>query len=93
MALTPREHWTLLSHQLIFHGRRACKARNAACGTHPICAQFATCCELKISAPRNAKPKPKPKPKPKAPAKSKSKPKPQPKSKPKPKPKAPRAST
>jgi len=32
MALFPRERWTLLSHLLIWHGRRVCVARKPACG-------------------------------------------------------------
>lgn len=32
MKLFPREQWTLLSHWLIWHGRRRCKARNPDCG-------------------------------------------------------------
>ncbi len=31
MKLTPTEHWTLLSHWLIWHGRRRCFARNPDC--------------------------------------------------------------
>ena len=31
MKLCPREQWTLLSHWLIWHGRRRCKARNPDC--------------------------------------------------------------
>lgn len=31
MKLVPREQWTLLSHWLIFHGRRRCFARNPDC--------------------------------------------------------------
>ncbi len=31
-ALFPRKDWTLLSHHLIWHGRRVCHARNPACG-------------------------------------------------------------
>jgi endonuclease-3 len=31
MALFPRESWTLLSHWLIFHGRRRCSARKPDC--------------------------------------------------------------
>ena len=31
MALVPRERWTLLSHLLIWHGRRVCDARKPAC--------------------------------------------------------------
>jgi len=31
MGLFPREDWTLLSHLLIWHGRRVCDARKPAC--------------------------------------------------------------
>ncbi|GAB77045.1 DNA-(apurinic or apyrimidinic site) lyase /endonuclease III [Austwickia chelonae] len=31
-ALFPRKEWTMLSHTLIFHGRRTCHARRPACG-------------------------------------------------------------
>lgn len=31
MKLFPKEQWTLLSHWLIWHGRRRCKARNPDC--------------------------------------------------------------
>ena len=31
MALFPRERWTLVSHLLIFHGRRTCVARKPRC--------------------------------------------------------------
>ncbi|WP_231104916.1 endonuclease III [Haloechinothrix halophila] len=30
--LFPRKDWTLLSHRVIFHGRRVCHARTPACG-------------------------------------------------------------
>lgn len=50
MALLPRESWCDASHMLIFHGRRACKARGVACGAHPICARFGSACELRVSA-------------------------------------------
>jgi endonuclease-3 len=32
MALFPREKWTVLSHWLIWHGRRRCFARRPDCG-------------------------------------------------------------
>ena len=35
-ALFPRKDWTLLSDRLIFHGRRRCHARRAACGACPV---------------------------------------------------------
>ncbi len=35
-ALIPRKEWTMLSHVVIFHGRRMCHARRPACGVCPI---------------------------------------------------------
>jgi endonuclease-3 len=40
MALFPREHWCMLSHLLIWHGRRACRARGSLCHEHPVCREF-----------------------------------------------------
>lgn len=51
MALFPRERWGDLSHMLIWHGRRACKARGAGCKEHPICAGYGKCCELRSGKP------------------------------------------
>jgi endonuclease III len=31
-ALIPKQDWTMLSHRVIFHGRRVCHARKPACG-------------------------------------------------------------
>ena len=31
-SLFPRSEWTILSHRLIWHGRRVCQARRPACG-------------------------------------------------------------
>lgn len=42
MKLVPREQWALLSHWLIWHGRRRCDARKPDCGG----------CELKALCPR-----------------------------------------
>ena len=36
--LFPKSEWTLLSHRLIFHGRRVCHARKPACGACPVAA-------------------------------------------------------
>jgi endonuclease-3 len=35
-ALFPRRDWTMLSHHLIWHGRRRCHARRPACGACSI---------------------------------------------------------
>ena len=35
-ALFPKRDWTMLSHVLIFHGRRTCHARKPACGACPV---------------------------------------------------------
>ena len=35
-ALFPERDWTMLSHHLIWHGRRCCHARNPACGACPL---------------------------------------------------------
>ena len=35
-ALIPRREWTILSHRLIWHGRRCCHARRPACGACPL---------------------------------------------------------
>lgn len=45
MALFPRDKWCELSHQLIWHGRRACTARGGACDTHHVCRAYGVCCE------------------------------------------------
>jgi endonuclease-3 len=34
--LFPRKDWTLLSHRVIYHGRRVCHAKRPACGACPI---------------------------------------------------------
>jgi endonuclease III len=34
--LIPRKDWTILSHRLIWHGRRMCHARRPACGVCPL---------------------------------------------------------
>jgi len=39
-GLVPREHWTLFSHLLIWHGRRRCSARSPDC---PHCEVQALC--------------------------------------------------
>jgi endonuclease-3 len=44
-ALFPRSDWTMLSHRLIWHGRRRCHAKKPACGACPVaawCPSFGT---------------------------------------------------
>jgi endonuclease-3 len=36
--LIPKRDWTMLSHRVIFHGRRVCHARRPACGVCPLAA-------------------------------------------------------
>ena len=36
--LFERKDWTMLSHRVIFHGRRTCHARKPACGACPVAA-------------------------------------------------------
>lgn len=47
MLLFPQPRWGDVSHLLIWHGRRACKARGARCADHPICQTFGTACECR----------------------------------------------
>jgi endonuclease-3 len=40
LALFPRERWTLLGHQIIWHGRRVCQAKKPDCNhctLAPLC--------------------------------------------------------
>ena len=37
-AIFPKRDWTMLSHVLIFHGRRTCHAKKPACGACPVAA-------------------------------------------------------
>jgi endonuclease-3 len=52
MALFPRPHWTMLSHLLIFHGRRVCKARGALCAEDPLCRAYCSNAKTMQRAPR-----------------------------------------
>jgi endonuclease-3 len=40
MALFPCKNWTMLSHLLIWHGRRVCKARGSSCADDTICRRY-----------------------------------------------------
>jgi endonuclease-3 len=35
-SLFPKSEWTVLSHRMIWHGRRICHARTPACGACPL---------------------------------------------------------
>jgi endonuclease-3 len=37
-ALVPKRDWTIVSHQVIFHGRRVCHAKKPACGACSLAA-------------------------------------------------------
>ncbi|WP_028927192.1 endonuclease III [Pseudonocardia acaciae] len=37
--IVPRAQWTIVSHYVIFHGRRMCHARKPACGVCPLAAE------------------------------------------------------
>lgn len=56
MALFPRDEWCLLSHLLIFHGRRACKARGGTCADDPICLRFCSEAKAAVAARERSKP-------------------------------------
>jgi len=49
MALFPQKDWTLISHLLIWHGRRACKARGGLCAEHPLCQRYCSNAGAKVS--------------------------------------------
>lgn len=45
MKLLPPDRWGMISHLLIWHGRRNCPARGACCGEHPVCRKYGSKCE------------------------------------------------
>lgn len=47
-ALVPKKDWTMLSHWVIFHGRRVCHARKPACGA---CVLAKDCPSFGVSGP------------------------------------------
>lgn len=44
IALFPRDRWSKLGHQLVFHGRYGCTARPNCTHDHPICVKFGVNC-------------------------------------------------
>ena len=57
MALFPRKDWCLLSHLLIFHGRRSCRARGGLCPQDSICRAFCSEARLRTKAPAAGRPR------------------------------------
>jgi endonuclease-3 len=53
--LFPRRDWTMLSHRLIFHGRRICHSRKPACGACPVAALCPSFGEGEVDPSRAAK--------------------------------------
>ena len=45
MALMPRDRWSRLGHQFVFHGRYACTARPNCAHDHPVCKAFGVNCD------------------------------------------------
>ena len=54
-ALFPKREWTMLSHRLIWHGRRICHARKPACGACPVAALCPSFGEGEVDAAKAAK--------------------------------------
>lgn len=57
--LFPREHWVMLAHTLIFHGRRVCFAQRpacAACGINRLCPSAFQAEHVGRKPPRKRKP-------------------------------------
>lgn len=44
MSLFPRDRWSRLGHQFVFHGRYACTARPNCKHDHPVCVKFGVNC-------------------------------------------------
>jgi endonuclease-3 len=59
--LVPKTEWTMLSHRLIWHGRRVCQARKPACGACAVaalCPAFGTGPTDPVAAQKLVKPGP-----------------------------------
>lgn len=56
MALFPRDRWSRLGHQFVFHGRYACTARPNCTHDHPICVKFGVNCDKPLK-PKSSKKK------------------------------------
>jgi endonuclease III len=60
MALFPRSEWDMLSHTLIFHGRRTCAARKPACSACPVSAECPSAFHAEDVGRKNAPPRSRP---------------------------------
>ena len=54
-AIFPPADWTVLSHRVIWHGRRVCHARKPACGACPVAALCPAYGEGEVDAQKAAK--------------------------------------
>lgn len=61
MALFPRKRWCMLSHLLIRHGRRICRARNPSCAT---CTLLTLCPRIGVDGTTSYPSRPPPNPNP-----------------------------
>ncbi|MDF1810430.1 MAG: endonuclease III [Phycisphaerales bacterium] len=50
MALFPRDLWSRLGHQFVFHGRYGCTARPNCKHDHPMCVKFGVNCDKVLPA-------------------------------------------
>ena len=57
MALFPRNEWDVLSHTLIFHGRRTCAARKPACAACPVNAECPSAFHAEDVGRKNSRPR------------------------------------
>jgi endonuclease-3 len=57
MRLFPRTEWDMLSHTLIFHGRRTCAARKPACAACPVSAECPSAFHAEDVGRKNARPR------------------------------------
>ena len=54
-AIFPKRGWTMLSHRVIWHGRRICHARKPACGACPVAALCPSYGEGELDAEKAAR--------------------------------------
>jgi len=57
MQLLPRSEWDMLSHTLIFHGRRICTARGPSCSTCPVNSRCPSAFQAELVGRKPARPR------------------------------------